>query len=143
MLNQEKQLSLSNKHTNWDQFRLIINERLILKVPLKTEEDIETAAKLFNDTMQWAGWNATPEHAAKHKANNCPIPIKQKIEEKEEDSAEIGTNSAPRRAKGYSTQQHKNSSNFSTTKMTAFELSYKNSHQQNPLTIPCGRLPRK
>jgi hypothetical protein len=27
--------------------------------------------------------------------------------------------------------------------MTAFELSYKNSHQQNPLTIPCGRLPRK
>jgi hypothetical protein len=33
-------------------------------------------------TVQWVGWNATPEHTATPKANNCPILIKQKIEEK-------------------------------------------------------------
>jgi hypothetical protein len=28
-------------------------------VSLKTEEDIDAAVKFFNDTVQWAGWNAT------------------------------------------------------------------------------------
>jgi hypothetical protein len=75
-LNQEKQPSLRTKHTNCDQFRLLVNERLTVKVPIKTE-DIETAVKLFNNTIQWAGWNATPEHTATHKANNCPILVKK------------------------------------------------------------------
>jgi hypothetical protein len=79
---QEAQPSLSSKHTNCDQFRLIVNERLTLKVPLNIEEDIETAVKFFNDTMQWAGWKATPERTATPKAKNCPILIKQKIEGK-------------------------------------------------------------
>jgi hypothetical protein len=56
-LNQEIQRSLSNRHTNW-----VINERLTLNVSLKTEEDIEAAVKFFNDVIQWAGLNATPEH---------------------------------------------------------------------------------
>jgi hypothetical protein len=43
MLNQEKQPSLNNRHTNWDDFRHLINQRLILTVSLKTEEDIEAA----------------------------------------------------------------------------------------------------
>jgi hypothetical protein len=51
---------LSNRQTNWDLFRHLITERLTLKIPLKTPEDIEEAVKLFNDTVQWAGWTATP-----------------------------------------------------------------------------------
>jgi hypothetical protein len=47
-LNQGKQPSLSNRHTNWDDFRHLINQRLTLNVSLKTE-DIEAAAKFFND----------------------------------------------------------------------------------------------
>jgi hypothetical protein len=81
-LNQEKQLSLSNRHTNWDEFRHLINQRLTLNVSLKTEEDIEAAVKFFNDTIQWAGWNATPEHTDTLKTYDCPILIKQKIEGK-------------------------------------------------------------
>jgi hypothetical protein len=50
-LNQEKQRSLSNTHTNWDDFRHIINQRLTLNVSLKTEEDIEAAVKFFSDTV--------------------------------------------------------------------------------------------
>jgi hypothetical protein len=45
-LNQEKEPILSNRHTNWDDFRRLVNERLTLNVPLKTEEDLEVAAKL-------------------------------------------------------------------------------------------------
>jgi hypothetical protein len=58
----EKQPRLSNRHTNWDDFRRLNNERLTSNVSLKTKEDIEAAVKFFNDTIQWAGWNATPEH---------------------------------------------------------------------------------
>jgi hypothetical protein len=57
-LNQEKQSSLRNRHTNWDDFRHCINQRLTLHVSLKTE-DIEAEVKFFNDTIQQAGWNAT------------------------------------------------------------------------------------
>jgi hypothetical protein len=61
-LNQEKQPSLSNRHTNWDDFRQLINERLTLNVSLKTEDDIEAAVKFFNNTIQWAGRNRTYGH---------------------------------------------------------------------------------
>jgi hypothetical protein len=61
-LNQEKQPSLSNRHTNLDDYRHLINERLTLNVSLKTEEVIEAAVKFVNDTIQWAGRNTTPEH---------------------------------------------------------------------------------
>jgi hypothetical protein len=81
-LNQEKQLSLSNGHTNWDNFRHLINQILTLNVSLKTKEDTAAAVKFFNDTVQWAGWNATPEHTDTLKTYDCPILIKQKIEEK-------------------------------------------------------------
>jgi hypothetical protein len=72
-LNQEKQPSLSNRHTNWDEFRHLINQRLTLNVSLKPKEDIEAAVKFFNDTIQWAGWNATPEHTEILKTYDCPI----------------------------------------------------------------------
>jgi hypothetical protein len=41
---------------------------------------MEPAVVFFNDTIQWAGWNATPEQAVK--TYDCPILIKEKIEEK-------------------------------------------------------------
>jgi endonuclease/exonuclease/phosphatase family metal-dependent hydrolase len=81
-LNQEKQPSLSNRHTNWDDFRHLINQRLTLNITLKTEEDIDAVVNFFNDIVQWAGWNATPEHTDTLKTYDCPILIKQKSEEK-------------------------------------------------------------
>jgi hypothetical protein len=51
-LNQEKQPSLSNRHTSWDDFRQLINKRLTLNFSLKIEEDVETAVKFFNGTIQ-------------------------------------------------------------------------------------------
>jgi hypothetical protein len=85
-----KQPSLSNRHTNWDDFRHLINERWTLNVSFKTEECTETVVKFSNDTvLQWAGWNATPEHTDTLKTYNCPILNKQKLKKK--DSVEAGT----------------------------------------------------
>jgi hypothetical protein len=81
-LNQENEQIWSNRHTNWDDFRCLVNERLPLNIPLKTEKDIDTAAKFFIDTIQCAGWNVTPEHKRTLKAHNCLIIIKQKIEDR-------------------------------------------------------------
>jgi hypothetical protein len=53
-------LSLSNRLTNWDYFKHLINQRLLLQIPLKTTDDIEEAVKFFTDTIQCAGWKATP-----------------------------------------------------------------------------------
>jgi hypothetical protein len=50
-LNQEKQASLINRHTSWDNFRKLINDRLTLNVSFKTKDDIEVTVKFFNDTM--------------------------------------------------------------------------------------------
>jgi hypothetical protein len=77
--NHENEPILSNRRTNWDDFRKLINERLTLNIPPNTKEDIEAAAKLFNDTIHWAGWNAMLEYKRTLEAYNCPIKIEQKI----------------------------------------------------------------
>jgi hypothetical protein len=73
---------LNNQQTNWDLFRHLITDRLTLKIPLKTPEDIEEAVKLFNDTVQWAGWTATPSPPAPFHTHGCPPFIRQRLEEK-------------------------------------------------------------
>jgi hypothetical protein len=57
-----------------DDFRCFVSERL--NISLKTEEDIEAAVKFFRGTIQWAGWNAMPEHTDTLKAYDCPILFK-------------------------------------------------------------------
>jgi hypothetical protein len=95
--------------------------------------------KFFNDTEKWAGWNATPEHTDILKTYDCSTPIKQK-------SREVGNYEyyEHQRAKDYLKLQHRNSNNSPITpKLIASEHSCKVLHQQNPLTIPCGRRPRE
>jgi hypothetical protein len=72
---------ISNQQTNWDLFRHLITERLTLKIPLKTPEDIEEAVKLFNDTVQGAVWTATPNPPAQLHTHGPPL-IRQRLEEK-------------------------------------------------------------
>jgi hypothetical protein len=49
---------------------------LTLNVSLKTEEAIEAAVKFINDTVQWADWNATPEHTDTLETYGCPVLIR-------------------------------------------------------------------
>jgi hypothetical protein len=75
-------LRLYNQRTTWEAFDDLINERLQLHVPLKTESDIEDAVKNFNDTIQWVAWNTTPPHSDVQRVYDCPILIKQKLLDK-------------------------------------------------------------
>jgi hypothetical protein len=74
-LNQEKQSNLSNRHTNWDYFRRIT---FLLK-PKKTLKQRSSASAIqFNGQ---AGMQ-TSEHKETFKVYDCPILIKQEVEEK-------------------------------------------------------------
>jgi hypothetical protein len=55
---------------------------------------------------------------------------------KKENSVGVGTNYEHQRAKDYLTQEQKQLNN---NKKIASKHSCKALHQQNPLTIPCGR----
>jgi hypothetical protein len=46
-----------------------------------TKNDTFTV-KFFNDTVQWAGWKATPEYTDTLKVYDCPKSIKQKNRKK-------------------------------------------------------------
>jgi hypothetical protein len=59
---------------------------------------------------------------------------------KKEDLIEVGNVYEHQTAKDYSTQELNSSV---ATKMIAIKHSCKFLHQENPLTIPCGRSPRK
>jgi hypothetical protein len=49
---------------------------------LKTEAQIEGAVKNFNDIIQWAGWNTTPETTYTPSSYASTIFTKQKLTEK-------------------------------------------------------------
>jgi hypothetical protein len=70
---------LCNRKTDWDSFRQLLNERILLNVSLKTDSDIEAAIKNFNEVIQWVGWTTTPEHTEARQTYDCPILIKQKL----------------------------------------------------------------
>jgi hypothetical protein len=72
------QPKLCNRKTDLDAFRHLLNERLLLNVPLKTDSYTEAAIKNYDDIIQWAGWATTPEHTEACQTYYCPILMKQK-----------------------------------------------------------------
>jgi hypothetical protein len=142
-VNQVKQPSLSNRRTNWDYFSHLIQQRLILKVPLKADADIEAAVKSFNDTGQWAGWKATPKLPAANRIHDCPKTIKQKI---------AGKRKLRRDWRRFRTPERKRLLNAATQDLKQLLNRNKNDcvqkflqglQKRNPPTIPCGRRPKK
>lgn len=76
---------LCNKHTDWNQFRNLINERLNLQVDLKSIESLESAVDNFVGCVQSSARESTPapQNLDSCKAGlNYPIYIKRKIAEK-------------------------------------------------------------
>ena len=52
---------LHNFKTNWDNFRIYLDEFFDLKIPLKSEEDIDKAVDNLNLFLQKAVLKATPK----------------------------------------------------------------------------------
>jgi hypothetical protein len=116
---------LSNRLTNWDYFKLQV-VGLLLQIPLKTKDDIEEAVKFFTDTVQWAGWKATPPLPARTGINACPLIIQQ---QQNVNYGATGTPSEHQRAKDYLMQQHDTSNNSSVQSRTIkSKLFFKNLH---------------
>jgi uncharacterized Zn-finger protein len=82
-LTKKKQPSLSTRHTNWDDFRHLINQRLTLNVSLKPEGGI-VKQQSRSSMIQYNGQvGMQHQNIQTHsKTYDCPILIKQKIEAK-------------------------------------------------------------
>lgn len=79
----QKAPSLCNKKTNWNYFRCTLDELLTCHIPLKTEEDLDCAAKRLCNAIQQAAWKASPaDSRVLEKRESCPIFIKRIIAEK-------------------------------------------------------------
>lgn len=81
IINNQKPPTLCNRKTDWDQFRTKIVEDIDLKIPLKTEAEIDDAVEQLNVSIQKAAWASTPEIKGQ-RAEECPAYIKEKIKEK-------------------------------------------------------------
>jgi hypothetical protein len=127
---------LCNRKTDWDAFRHLLNERLLLNIPPKTDSDIESAIKNFN-IIQWASWTTTPEHTEARQTYDCPILIKQKL---------LNKRRLRRNWHRFRTPENKRLLNAVTRELKqllASKPSYKTSHRQHPQTTPYGKGPRK
>ncbi|KAK7791607.1 hypothetical protein R5R35_008138 [Gryllus longicercus] len=72
---------LCNKFTNWDKFRIYVNNSLSVNMPLKSSNDIDNAVLHLTEVIRNAAWRATPKSEV---IKNLPYPkeIRQKITEK-------------------------------------------------------------
>ena len=77
-----KKPSLYNKYTDWDAFREMLDARINLAIPLKTDVDIEEADVTLTNAVQQVAWHTTPPLQEQHIHDGCPALLKQKLTEK-------------------------------------------------------------
>lgn len=73
---------LANKHTNWDNFKVEVNQRVVLSTVLDTEEDIDHDLTELICNIQTAASNSTPAIRKRLKGINYPREILAAIKEK-------------------------------------------------------------
>lgn len=74
--------SLTNRQTNWNDFRANMNNLITSQIPLKNEEDVENAVTKLTMSIQMAAWTATPKIQEKVRNEYCPNEIIELITEK-------------------------------------------------------------
>lgn len=75
---------LCNKRTDWIAFSIYLDDKIDLKVKLKSEEDISTAATYITTLIQKAAWLSTPASACytNETCRNLPLNVKKRVLEK-------------------------------------------------------------
>jgi hypothetical protein len=73
---------LCNKHTNWEHFRLLLEDRINLNVPLQNEWDIDKEVEHFVTSIQQSAWECTPEIKRRTVGHNYPIEIRKILSDK-------------------------------------------------------------
>lgn len=73
---------LHNRKTDWDLFRNLVTTSINQNIILKSDTDIEEAVEHFNEIIQKAAWEATPEPKRKEDPPQCPLRVRELIAEK-------------------------------------------------------------
>jgi len=76
VIRQQQKPSLYNKFTDWEAFRKSLDERIDMKIPLKSKSDIETAVAILTAEIQQAARLATPPPRTQPLSDNSPFYIK-------------------------------------------------------------------
>lgn len=82
VLYKEKSPTLVNKLTDWESFKIELDNYIDLKVPLKTNEQLDVELEQFLKHIQQAAWNNTPDINKPTKGKVYPLGIKQLLSEK-------------------------------------------------------------
>lgn len=74
--------SLSNKHTDWEYFKALINNDLVIPTNICSTDELDEIALNFVKIIQNASWNSTPAINKKQIGYNYPNEIKDMLIEK-------------------------------------------------------------
>ena len=75
---------LSNKSTNWEGFKISLENRIDLKTSIKTNEELDFEVNKFITDIQQSAWENTQEIKNRLKGWNLPKEIKELVQEKKE-----------------------------------------------------------
>lgn len=79
----DKDLKLTNKKTDWCQYRELLQREINLQVPIKTETELELELEAFVSNLQNAAWLSTQEEKITENKNlNYPLEIRELVSEK-------------------------------------------------------------
>ena len=81
-LRHPKKPTLSNKNTDWEIFRELIEKQINLQIPLKTKTDLEDAVYSLTTTIQQAACQATPPLRTQRPQHDNPVTVKHILREK-------------------------------------------------------------
>lgn len=82
IIKKENPPRLTNKWTDWPNFRLDLENCINLFVPLKTKEQLDEEVETVTKNIQQAAWKNTPEIPIRTRGNNYPKEIRILINEK-------------------------------------------------------------
>jgi hypothetical protein len=75
---------LHNARMDWNNFLLILEEEINLKIPLKTEEELDNAVEYFTKPIQLAAWQCTPQEKKRSEYQYYPQEFQDLIAQKRE-----------------------------------------------------------
>lgn len=82
IIKKENRLTLTNKTTDWESFKIDLQNTINLKVQLRNKEQLEEAAENFIKLIQNAAWNNTKELTYRTVGNNYPVEIRELVKQK-------------------------------------------------------------
>lgn len=83
LINKQGPISLTSSSTNWRMFDQLIQQNLSTEIPLKTQQNIDSAVEDLTHVIQTAAWESTPFLNKREKYHyECSKKIREIINEK-------------------------------------------------------------